>query len=232
MSGGFPYIDIILLAMFAAFIALRLRSVLGRRTGNERRPPEEVQRRYESVATNKDQPATIEGEAAVDLDAPKADYRMVLGPSSQAFDGVDAIGRADRNFDVDQFVAGARAAYEMILSAFWANELDELRPLVSDSVYDDFAGAAAERKSRNVTLDNRLERVRKIEFQDARIDGKHAEITLKFVGDVRLMTKDSEGRIIAGNPVDATEAIDVWTFERDLGSRDPNWTLVATASDE
>lgn len=228
MSDAFPYIEIILLAMFAAFVALRLRSVLGRRTGNERRPSEEMQRRYEGAAADD----VINGDLAADPDAPVADYRMVLSPSSGAFDGIEAIRDADRAFDIDQFVAGARSAYELILTAFWDDRLDDLRPFVSDAVYDDFAAAAAARQEDNTTVDNSLERVRKIEFEDARIDGEAAEITLKFISEVRLVTKDSEGRIIAGDPVDTTEAIDIWTFERALASHDPNWTLVATASGE
>lgn len=232
MSEAFPYIDIILLAMIAAFVALRLRSVLGRRTGNERRPSEEAQQRYSD--TPREGPNG--GDTPVDVadveGMPAPDYRMILSPSSTAFDGIEAIRDKDPAFDVDQFAAGARGAYELILTSFWSGNLDELRPFVSDAVFEDFKAAADALEKEGQTLDNSLERVRKIEFVDAGLeDGKTAEITLKFTSDVRLMTKDSEGRIIAGDPVDDAEAIDRWTFERDLTSADPNWTLIATESD-
>ncbi|MEX1147324.1 MAG: Tim44/TimA family putative adaptor protein [Sphingomonadales bacterium] len=228
MNESFPYIDIILLAMFAGFIALRLRSVLGRRTGSERPPSEDVQKRYSDESPD----STVNrNDVAMDDDMPQADYRLVVDPSTAAAREIESISAADRGFDMEQFAAGARGAYDLILNAFWNNELDEIRPFVSDPVYKDFATAAEGLASDGSSFDNTLERVRKIELDDARLDDQRAEITLRFISDVRLVTKDREGRVIAGNPVDETEAIDVWTFERDLVSRDPNWVLVATASE-
>jgi len=231
MSDSFPYLDIVLIAMFAAFVALRLRSVLGRRTGNERGPSEETQRRY-SDSANADAPSDFPEGADQGMDAPVADYRMVLNPSSKAFDGIEAIRDADPGFDIDQFVAGARGAYDLILNAFWSGNLEDMKPFASPSVYQDFVDALSALEDEKQSLHNQLERVRKIEFRDASLeDGKRAEITLAFTSDVLLLVKDSEGRIIAGDPVDPAEIIDIWTFERMLDSDDPNWLLVATDSE-
>lgn len=229
MTESFPYIDIILLAMFAGFIALRLRSVLGRRTGQERRPPEDVQSRYTGEAEDA---AAAAGDVTLGMDdVQKSDYRIEIDTDSNAFRQIEAIRKADPGFDPEQFAAGARWAYDLILNSFWTNDLEELRPFVSDAVYQDFSAAAKALADDGCSFENSLERVRKIEFDDASIEDNRAEITLRFVSDVRLVTKDSEGRVIAGNPVDETEVIDVWTFERDLTSTDPNWTLIATTSD-
>ena len=231
MSDSFPYLDIVLIAMFAAFVALRLRSVLGRRTGSERGPSQETQRRYNDSA-DPEKPSDFTEDPDQGTDAPAADYRMVLNPSSRAFGGIEAIRDVDPSFDIDQFVAGARGAYDLILNAFWSGNLEDMKPFASESVHQDFVNALAALEDENQSLHNQLERVRKIEVRDARLeDGKRAEITLAFTSDVLLVTKDDEGRIIAGDPVDPAEVIDIWTFERVLGSDDPNWVLVATDSE-
>jgi predicted lipid-binding transport protein (Tim44 family) len=227
MNEGFQFLDIIFLAMLAAFVALRLRSVLGRRTGNERRPSEEVQRRY-SGAAKKDLDGAPLGPT---VDAPAdADYRLILSPSSAAFDGIEAIRKRDRYFDFEGFVAGARGAYELILNAFWEGDRDTLRPFVSDEIFDRFDHAIRLRERDGQTLQNKLERVRRVEVRDAALKGTVAEISLVFVSDVVLVTVDAEGRVVEGNPVDVIDSRDIWTFERDLSTDDPNWTLIATCS--
>lgn len=238
MSDGFQFFDIIFLAMLAGFIILRLRSVLGRRTGNERPPSEEVQRRYEGTA-EKPVPATMGGQngagdappmAGAGLEA--AEYRLDLDEHSPAFDGIEAIRQRDRAFDLNGFVAGARGAYDLILNSFWSGDREAFRPFVSDEVFDQFDAVIRDREGEGVTLDNKLERVRRIEVVAARVNGSTAEIVLRFVTDAIFVTLDSEGRVLEGNPVDELEVQDIWTFERDLNSRDPNWTLVSTASED
>lgn len=245
MNDGFQFIDIIFLAMLAGFIALRLRSVLGRRTGHER-PPEEASRRYTGAPKEdakepaKDAALPPRGDDYVtDIKADQrsanatqggADYRLVLSPSSPAFDGIEAIRHKDRDFSPDQFAAGARAAYEMILSGFWSGRTADFRPFVSDEVFAQFEAAIRVRKAEGQTLRNKLERVRRVDFADAGLTGSLASISLLFVSDAILTTLDSEGRIIAGDPADPVEVKDQWTFERDLRTADPNWILVATHS--
>jgi len=238
MSDGFQFFDIIFLAMLAGFIILRLRSVLGRRTGNERPPSEEMQRRYEGAA-EKPVAATIGGQngagdapAMGGLGAEAAEYRLELDEHSPAFDGIEAIRQHDRGFDLEGFVAGARAAYDLILNGFWSGDREAFRPFVSDEVFDQFNEVIRERERDGMSLDNKLERVRRIEVVAARLHGSVAETVLRFVTDAIFVTVDSEGRVAEGNPVDEVEVQDIWTFERDLDSRDPNWTLVSTASDD
>lgn len=238
MSDGFQFFDIIFLAMLAGFVILRLRSVLGRRTGNERPPSEEMQRRYEG-ATEKPATATIGGQNA-GVDGPTiagsagdvTEYEIDLDERSPAFEGIEAIRQRDRSFDLHGFLTGARGAYDLILNGFWDGDREAFRPFVSDEVFHQFDEVIREREQEGLSLDNKLERVRRIEVVAARIHGSMAEIVLRFVSDAIFVTLDSEGRVIEGNPVDELEVQDIWTFERDLNSRDPNWTLVSTASED
>ncbi|MDA5192371.1 Tim44/TimA family putative adaptor protein [Govanella unica] len=242
MNDGFQFLDIIFLAMLAGFIALRLRSVLGRRTGHER-PPEEASRRYtgapkdDSKAPEKDPVKDRDYGMDVEPDAKPVvmtqnttDYRMVLSPSSPAFDGVEDIRRRDPGFSPSQFAAGARAAYDMILTGFWDGKTAEFRPYVSDEVFAQFEAAIRMRKTEGQTLRNKLDRVSRVEFADASLNGTVASISMLFVSDAILTTLDREDRIIAGDPSDPVEVNDQWTFERDLRGNDPNWILVATHS--
>ncbi len=229
MNEGFQFLDIIFLAMLAGFIALRLRSVLGRRTGHERRPDEANEERYPGAPKQAPQTDDV-GSDAAPVNFPAPDYRLIMSPSSPAFDGVEAIRRYDRDFHLEQFVAGARGAYEMILTSFWSGDREEFRPFVSDDVYAQFDAAIRMRVADGESLKNTLERVRHAEIIDASLNGALASITIRFVGDAILMTLDREGRIIAGDPQDTVEVKDEWTFERNLDNQDPNWTLVATHS--
>lgn len=230
MSEGFQILDIILLAMIAGFIALRLRSVLGRRTGHERPPSEQTQARY-GGAESKSAPAD-----APPIDAPAADYRLILKPGSAAADGVDAIARRDGAFDLDSFVQGARGAYELILDGFWRGDREAFRAFVSDDIFNQFDAAIAAREADGETVKNTLDRVRSVEVVSADIrassSGDMASIAVRFTADVVVMTLDRDGRVVSGNPVDKVEVKDVWTFERRLDSADPNWTLVATRSED
>lgn len=229
MGEGFQFIDIIFLAMLAAFIALRLRSVLGRRTGNERRPDEKTQRRFGDDAPGDGKVADVAhpvNGAAVEV----PDYRFILSPASPAFDGIEEIRRADRNFSLEQFAAGARGAYELVLTSFWNGDRDEFRPFVSDEVFAQFDAVISARTAAGQSLKNHLEHVSHLEIVEAKLKGSLAEITVQFTSDFILMTIDGEGRVVDGNPVDTVEAKDIWTFSRDLSSADPNWTLIVTRS--
>lgn len=231
MSEGFQFFDIIFLAMLAGFIVLRLRSVLGRRTGSERPPSEEVQRRYSGRAMEspaRDQ-ATIDAAPATGAPAP---YRLVLKESSAAADGIAAIRQKDRHFNLDEFVRGASHAYDLILNGFWSGDRESFRPFVSPEIYEQFDRAIRNREKDGLTLQNRIEEVERIEVVDARLHGATAEITLRYHTEAVFVTSDREGRVIDGNPVDRVKVEDVWTFERDLTSTDPNWILISTASED
>lgn len=211
-------IEIVLLAMVAAFLGLRLYSVLGKRTGHEQEPP---------APRTVDERRPVE-ETPQTPDAPIAQPRpeLVYAPGAEA--GIRALLAADRNFDVARFLEGAKAAYGMILDAFWKGDRDELATLCDDDVLESFVAAIEEREERGEVLENRLVRIEEARIVDAEYDRPLARVTIQFDADVAAVTKDSEGNVIAGSLTDAIETHNVWTFSRDLTSDDPNWVLDET----
>jgi predicted lipid-binding transport protein (Tim44 family) len=220
LEGSF--IDIIIFAAIAGFILFRLYNVLGRRTGHERTQPPPVA--VDSSKESKDNVVRLperEGEEA-QLSAAGMD-----GPLAA---GVTQIRLADREFDLDHFLAGARSAFEMILEAFAKGDLEPARPFLADDVYRHFANALAEGEKNGERRETDLISVAKCEALEAGMDGRTAKVTVKFTSEQTDIVKDSEGRIIAGDPGETIEIVDIWTFARDTRSRDPNWQLVATRS--
>ena len=210
-------VGIVLLAMIALFVGLRLYAVLGQRTGHEQRP---VKSPEASPAPELAQPAP-EAKAA----APE--------PSGLAFEqgaaaGIRAIISADSSFDVARFLEGAQSAYRMVLEAFWQGDREELAYLVSDEVRDEFERAMAEREAAGHKLDNRLVAIERAAIEDAHLAGRTAEVDVRFDAFVVAVTRNAEGEVIEGSLSDAIPTHDVWTFRRTLGSDDPNWKLVDT----
>lgn len=220
MEGFQQYSDIILFAMIAAFLVLRLRSVLGRRTGNERRRDPFMQR-ADPAADNK----------VVTLEPSKV---TVMPPTSAPGDavaaGLEAIRRADPAFDPAQFLAGARAAFELIVGAFARGDKAALRPLLSDAVFAPFSAAIDERMAAKETLETRIVRLANAEIVEAGLSGRTAEVTTKLVSEQINVTRAVDGSIVDGNPEQPAEKTDFWSFARDTRSSDPNWVLVATSS--
>jgi predicted lipid-binding transport protein (Tim44 family) len=142
--------------------------------------------------------------------------------------GIRAIVAADRRFDVNQFVVGARSAYGMILEAFWRGDKDELGQLCDRDVYEGFAGAIDAREAAGETIQARLIRIEDARIVSADYAAPMARITVRFVADVASVTRDSDGAVIAGSLNDAIESRDLWTFSRDLTARDPDWLLDET----
>ncbi|TFI57168.1 Tim44 domain-containing protein [Sphingomonas parva] len=211
-------IEIVLLAMVALFVGLRLYSVLGRRTGHEQQPilrPAETAPSSESTAP------------VADVAADRTEATGLVYEEGAA-SGVRAIVSADPAFDVGRFVEGAQGAYRMILEAFWRGDRDELRYLAAADVYAAFESAIAEREAAGERLDNRLVAIERAVIQDARLNGRVAEIDVRFDADIAAVTRDRDGNVIAGTLTDAIPTHDVWTFRRTLGSADPNWMLVET----
>ncbi|MFQ5783664.1 MAG: Tim44/TimA family putative adaptor protein [Alphaproteobacteria bacterium] len=224
MNDGFPF-DIILLAMLAAFILLRLRSVLGRRTGHERRPPNPLARRQSDETADKvirlpdaDAAARANGEDFADV-----------GDSALAA-GLTQIKLADQNFTRKAFLEGARAAFEDIIGAYAAGDTKALRPLLADDVYDPFARAIGEREKAGHSLETVVVSMDESEIIEAGMNGRTAFVTVRFVTNQVNVTRDSEGNVVDGDPGESLEVTDVWTFERNTRSRNPNWKLVATRS--
>jgi predicted lipid-binding transport protein (Tim44 family) len=218
LSSEIAVTEIVLLAMVALFVGLRLYSVLGRRTGHEQQP---ILRPAETAAgTDAAAPA---GELAVDR--PETGGFVYEEPATP---GIRAIVAADSDFDVGRVLEGAQSAYRMILEAFWRGDREELRHLVAGEVLATFENAITAREEAGEQLDNRLVQIEKAVIQDARLTGRTAEVDVRFDADIAAVTRDREGKVIAGTMSDAIPTHDVWTFRRNLASGDPNWLLVET----
>ena len=220
MSDLPQYFDIILFAMVAAFLVLRLRSVLGRRTGNERR--RELLR---GPTTGGDKVVTLGQRPG----PPAPAAPLAAGaPAGTVAGGLAQISAADPAFETKQFIDGAGAAFEWILGAFAAGDKAKLRPLLSDDVYKPFAEAIDERVAAGETLETRVSKLKDIDIVEVGIEARIARITVKLVSDQVHVLRAHDGSIVDGDPQNAVEKTDFWTFSRDTSSPDPNWVLVGT----
>jgi len=210
-------VEIVLLAMVALFVGLRLYAVLGRRTGHEQQP---VIRPAEPAAAEPVAPAQ-------DAAAERADPSGLVYEEAAA-SGIRAIIAADPSFDVARFLEGAQAAYRMILEAFWKGDRDELRLLVSEEVLASFSEAIQARETAGHRLENRLVRIDRAIIEDAALEGRAASVSVRFDADIAAVTRGEAGEAVAGSLSDAVETHEIWTFRRTLGSDDPNWLLVDT----
>jgi predicted lipid-binding transport protein (Tim44 family) len=220
LEGSF--IDIIIFAAIAGFILFRLYNVLGRRTGHESTQPPPV-----AVDTAKDNKDNVVRLPERDDEGPALSSAGMDGPLAA---GITQVRLADRDFDLDHFLAGARSAFEMILEAFSKGNLEPVRKFLADDVYRRFADALAQSDKKGETREADLISVIGCEALEVGMDGRIAKVTVKFTSEQTDIVKDSEGRIIAGEPGETVEIVDIWTFARDSRSRDPNWQLVATRS--
>lgn len=210
--------EIVLLAMVALFVGLRLYSVLGRRSGHEQQP---VTRAAEAA------PAVEPAPVSADSPAGRAEASGLVYEETAA-SGIRAIVAADPSFDVARFLEGAQAAYRMVLEAFWSGDREELRHLVGEEVLGSFEDAITAREAVGEKLDNRLVRIDRAVIEDALLAGKVASVSVRFDADITAITRNEGGDVVAGTLNDAVETHDVWTFRRTLGSDDPNWLLVDT----
>ena len=212
-------IEIVILAMIAAFLGLRLYSVLGRRAEHEEEP---IQGRFDA----KPDPAP---QAPVrQLNNPLLRPNDITPPMPAAERAIRDIAAADRRFDPFGFLEGARGAYAMILEAFWRGDKEELSQLCDRDVYESFAAAIDARLAAGQTLDNRLVRVEEATITSASFNAPTARITVTFNADIAAVTRDADGNVIAGSLDDAIQSTDIWTFSRNVNSPDPDWLLVET----
>jgi predicted lipid-binding transport protein (Tim44 family) len=224
LGENLAYIDIIVLAGLAAFIIWRLWSVLGRREGHEN-PTEFRGRAPAPHRSGNDNVVSMPG--AHDRAAP-GDFAAIAPEGSPLAQGLTEVQLADRHFDPAAFLHGARAAYEMIVTAFAAGDRRELRPLLADEVYDDFDRVLRERESENKRVEMTFIGIDDAKITAAQMRGRIAEITVKFVSEIISLTKNADGVVIEGDPTTQRKVTDVWTFSRDTGSSNPNWLLIAT----
>jgi predicted lipid-binding transport protein (Tim44 family) len=219
-NGGFP-IDLVLFGMIAAFLVLRLRSILGKRTGFERPAPPVQQAPLRPaggpVIDVKPEPAM---QAAADS-APAADT-----PVGQA---LARMRETDRNFDPGRFLAGVDQAFRMIVAAFAAGNRAGLRPLLGDETYAAFEAAIGAREKAGETQVSEIKAMQHLGIDAAELKGRVGSITARIVSDQISYTQDSNGRPLTGTDA-VTEITDLWTFERDLAQPDPTWRLVAARS--
>ena len=224
---GSELIDIILLGLLAGFIAFRLYSVLGRRTGHER--AREDQLRMPDGAETNPKPAPSKDNVVTLPERPAQASAGSSGMTPLARALMD-IKLADRNFDTERFVSGARQAYEMIVTSFARSERDTLRPLLSDDVFDTFERAIKSREARNIRVDFTFLKLKSSRVSGAEMKGRTAEVTVTFESEVMMAGYDPSGALVEGDAKTPHSVTDIWTFARDTSSRDPNWALVATAS--
>lgn len=213
-------VEIILLAMVAVFVGLRLFSVLGQRSGHEQEP--RMPRPVESPPHLKAVPqSTPELAPAVEEEV---DGLIASGAST----GIRKISSADSSFEINEFLMGAQSAYRMILEAYWKGDRDDLVHLVDDEVRDSFNAAIDAREELGHVLDNRLVVIERTQIEKAEYSSRTARITLRFDADIAGVTRDKEGTVVAGSLSDAVQSHDIWTFARNIRDDDPNWLLVET----
>ncbi|MDG2003215.1 MAG: Tim44/TimA family putative adaptor protein [Novosphingobium sp.] len=220
-------VEIVILAMIAAFLGLRLYSVLGRRAEHEEEP---IQGRFDNPAdhgeaTRPPAPQQQTDDVTVLHPGMRKEYPSATPMVER---GLREIASADRHFDAFAFMDGARAAYRMILEAFWNGDKEELRHLCDRDVYESFASAIDAREEAGETLENRLVRIEDTAIVAAGYDSPYVRITIRFRSDIAAVTRDADGNVIAGSLDDAIEAIDVWSFARNVTSSDPDWMLDET----
>ncbi|MCL4766130.1 MAG: Tim44 domain-containing protein [Hyphomicrobiaceae bacterium] len=241
MDGRIDVITLLFLIV-AVVVILKLRSVLGRRTGDEdarfERQARAQQEARERAAAAKGKVVTLprrEREAATvggheQSAAADAETRVRNFAGGNAFleQALLHIARADPSFDPEQFVRGAKQAYEMIVTAFAEGNRKMLKDLLSREVFDSFVAAIADRESRAEQIDQSFVGINKAEIVEAELKGTTAHVTVKFVSQLISATRDSGGQVVSGDPQRIREVTDIWTFARDTTSRNPNWRLIAT----
>ncbi len=240
MPEVFDIYTIIFLAL-AVFIFLRLRSVLGQRTGRERPPYDPYSARDavrspagdNKVVTLPTNPPTAPVRpapaASTEPPAPAGErWKDIAEAGSAAASGLDAIAAADSSFDAKHFIAGARAAYEVVVTSFAEGDRRQLKNLLSKEVFDGFDAAITEREGRGETAETRFVSLDASTVTAAELRNRTAQVTVRFVSKLVSSTHDSGGAVVDGSADKVTDVTDVWTFARDVSSRDPNWKVVAT----
>jgi predicted lipid-binding transport protein (Tim44 family) len=226
MGEGFQLLEIILLAMIAAFIVLRLRSVLGRRMGHEQRPPEDTAGKPVSKAAKSDLDDIPDNVIPINdgVEIPPARLPYDNSPKGQV---LNQMRKLDRQFNPETFAAQAGMAYETIVIAFASGDRALLRDLLSEEVYRNFETAIDDRERDDLSMTTDILAMRSVEITDAVLEGKNAEIPVRFETDMISVTKNSEGAVVAGDPHPHVVK-EQWTFARTLQSRNPNWLLITT----
>ncbi|HUB14714.1 MAG TPA: Tim44/TimA family putative adaptor protein [Acetobacteraceae bacterium] len=217
-TGGFP-IDLVLFGMIAAILVLRLRSILGRRTGFERPPMPAPQ------AAPPHGPV-IEGRVEP---VPAAAARPVPDPVTPLGQTLGRMHGIDRSFDPVRFLDGAEKAFRMIVAAFAQGDRNTLRSLLAEETYRGFEHAIATREAAGQQQVSEIRGMETVAIEEAALHGSVADVTVRFVTDQVSLTRDAQGHVLMGTDA-VTEITDLWTFERDLATQDPTWRLAGARS--
>lgn len=221
MNGGFPY-DILIFAVVALFLILKLGTVLGRR-GDDKEGGSGPFGLGKAPGSPKDNVVSMPERASA---GPEEDFDSMAPLDA----GLARIKAADRTFSEKEFVKGARAAFEMIVEAYASGDAKVLKSLLDDPVYENFAAAIREREKAGHSLETTLVGIDEAEIAAAEMRGRDAAVTVKFVSEQVNVTRDADGEVVEGDPNAVVRVTDVWTFKRDTRSADPNWVLVATGA--
>jgi len=233
MTGS--VLELLILGGFAAFVLYRLYSVLGRRTGNEQQPFDRLSRREgaeprRSVVA-KDDNNVVPLPRTREIPRPQSGESVMtkVTPGSALAVNIERLREADRGFDPDSFVSGAKVAHEMIARAFAQGDREMLKPLLSDDVYASFDSAITTREKAGQQMEFSFIGLKQANLEEVGLRGRIAEVTVRFVSELISVTRDAAGAVIDGAAGVVREVTDVWTFARDTRSSDPNWKLVSTA---
>lgn len=232
MNAVFDIYTIIFLAL-AVFIFARLRSVLGQRTGRER-PPADPYSRQEIPAppAGRETPVPIPNRTetsprdSTDAETPRDPWAGIATPGTPLALGLDSIAGADKAFDPQSFIAGAKGAYEMIVMAFAEGDRKTLRSMLGKDLFEEFAAVLNEREAKGHKMESRFVSIDKANMTNAQLDGREARLTIHFVAQLVSATRNKDGNVVDGSAEQLTETSDHWTFARDVNNSDPNWKLV------
>ncbi len=219
-------VSTIVFAVVAIFVVYRLYTVLGTRSGPQRRPIEPPPKPAAPPVDNVVPFGAT--RAGANPSSPGDRWQGFAAPGSPVAAGLDAVAAREPGFDPGHFLSGARAAYEMVIGAFAAGDLATLRRLLSPEVLTNFASAIEARKAAGQTATTTLVSVDGAEIVDARIADETASVAVKFAAKLVSATRDRSGAIVEGSAEAVVDHLDVWTFARRIGARDPNWLLAAT----
>jgi predicted lipid-binding transport protein (Tim44 family) len=230
-------LNILLLAV-ALVVFWRLRSVLGTRTGTEKPPIEPFETKRGEAPKGQDGNGTVvrfpqNGQSTPPADATAGEpeepvWSGYAAPGSELAGALARLVESDPSFTPRSFVEGAKMAYEMVVESFAKGDKATLKNLLSREVFDGFSRAIDEREAQGRKVESRFVGIAKANIQSASLAGKKASITMEFVSELISATYDASGAVVDGDPKHIQEITDVWTFERDVTSRNPNWKLVAT----
>lgn len=218
----------------AVLIFLQLRSVLGRRTGNEKPPidPYSPRDAARSPSSDDNKVVTLPKRGEAEEENRYAEIDAVAPVGSSLNDSLRELSKTDPSFRPKEFLNGARMAYEMIVMAFADGDRKSLKNLLSKEVYDGFNAAITEREGRGEVVKSTFVGIEKIDMTGASIRDSEEQITLRIISQLISATYDKEGKLIDGDAENVSEVDDIWTFSRDIRSRDPNWKLIATESEQ